>query len=89
MDLVVKDMGLFDGLARRLDAPLEISPLVHDIFRDGAARYGARAWSPMIVKRLEDVCGAELRAPGFPYEIVDDEPEEPGAEVVVAARAGA
>ncbi len=89
MDLVVKDMSLFDGLARRLEAPLEISPLVLDIFRDGAARYGARAWSSMIVKRLEDACGAELRAPGFPGEIVDDEPEAPGAEVVVAGRAGA
>ena len=30
-------------------------------------------------------CGTELRAPGFPEEIVDDEEEEPGHEVVVQA----
>jgi 3-hydroxyisobutyrate dehydrogenase len=83
MDLVVKDMSLFDGLARRLDVPLEISPLVLDIFKDAQARYGPRAWSPMVVKRLEEACGCELRAPGFPEEIIDDEPEVAGAEIVV------
>lgn len=83
MDLVVKDMGLFDGLAKRLEVPLEVSPMVLDIFKDGQARYGERAWSSMIVKRLEDACGTELRAPGFPEEIVDDESEEPGYEVIV------
>lgn len=83
MDLVLKDMGLFDGLAERLDVPLEISPLVLDIFRDGQERYGARAWSSMIVKRLEDACGVALRAPGFPPELTDKEPEAPGAEVTV------
>lgn len=83
MDLVVKDMGLFDGLAKRLEVPLEVSPMVLDIFKDGQARYGERAWSSMIVKRLEDACATELRAPGFPEEIVDDESEEPGYEVIV------
>lgn len=83
MDLVLKDMGLFDGLAERLGVPLEVSPLVLDIFRDGQERYGARAWSSMIVKRLEDACNLELRAPGFPPELTDDEPEAPGAEVIV------
>ncbi len=86
MDLVLKDMGLFDDLAQRMDVPLEVSPLVLDIFRDGQERYGSRAWSSMIVKRLEDDCGIELRAPGFPEEMVDNEAEEPGAEVAVAGR---
>lgn len=83
MGLVVKDMSLFDGLARRHGVPLEISPLVLGIFEDGQARYGPRAWSPGIVRRLEEACGTELLAPGFPAEIVDDEPEQPGQEVVV------
>ena len=83
MDLVVKDMSLFDGLAQRLNVPLEISPLVLDIFKDGEQRYGSRAWSPMIVKRLEEACGCELRAPGFPAALIDDELEVAGAEVVV------
>ena len=83
MDLVVKDMSLFDGLADRLEVPLELSPMVLDIFKDGQARYGERAWSPMVVKRLEEACATDLRASGFPEEIVDDESEEPGYEVIV------
>ena len=84
MDLVLKDMGLFDSLAQRLHAPLELAPLVLEIFKDGEARYGSRAWSPMIVRRLEEACGIALRAPGFPAQITDREPEAPGAEVMMA-----
>jgi 3-hydroxyisobutyrate dehydrogenase len=86
MDLVIKDMGLFDSLADRIGVPVEISPLVLDIFRDGQERYGPREWSPNIVKRMEEACGSELLAPGFPAEMVDTEAEERGAEVVVRGR---
>ena len=82
MDLVVKDMGLFDDLARRLEVPLELSPLLLEIFRDGQERYSPREWSPNIIRRLEEATGADIRAPGFPSDIVDDEPEEPGYEVI-------
>jgi len=81
MDLVVKDVGLFDDLARRLEVPLELSPLLLEIFRDGQERYGPREWSPNIIRRLEDATGADIRAPGFPAEMVDNEPEELGSEV--------
>src|SRR5579862_8373344 len=37
MDLVIKDVGLFDALARAHAVPLELSPLVLAIFQDGAA----------------------------------------------------
>ena len=84
MDLVIKDMSLFSAVAERNGVPLEIAPKVLDIFHDGQEKYGPRAWSSMIVKRLEDACDTDLRAPGFPAEMEDDEPEEPGAEVKVA-----
>ncbi len=87
MDLVIKDVGLFDSLAQKLGVPLEISPLVLDIFKDGQRRYGARAWSSSIVKRLEDSCCCDLRALDFPEELVDTEPEVPGAEVIATNRA--
>ncbi|MGX9354628.1 NAD(P)-dependent oxidoreductase [Roseobacteraceae bacterium S113] len=83
MDLVAKDIGLFQGLADRANVPLELSPLLIEIFRDGIARFGPRELSPNIIKRLEEATGLDVRAPGFPAEMVDDEPEEPGYEVAV------
>lgn len=82
MDLVKKDIGLFDDIAKAHDVPLEISPLMVAIFDDGIARYGARAQSDDIIRRLEDATGLDIRAPGFPSEMIDDEPEAPGYEVV-------
>ena len=82
MDLVSKDIGLFQAIAERANVPLEISPLLIKIFKDGEARYGSREWSPNIIRRLEDATGLSILAPGFPAEMKDDEPEEPGYEVV-------
>jgi 3-hydroxyisobutyrate dehydrogenase len=82
MDLVAKDVGLFQALADRNGVPLEVSPLLVDVFADGIGRYGDRELSPNIIRRLEEATGLDVLAPGFPPEMVDDEPEEPGAEVV-------
>jgi len=82
MDLVLKDIGLFQDIAERCNVPLDVSPLLIEIFKDGMARYGAREWSPNIIRRLEDATGLDIRAPGFPDQMVDDEPEEPGYEIV-------
>ena len=82
MDLVLKDIGLFQEIADRNGVPLELSPKLIDIFKDGQARYGERAQSDDIIRRLEEATGLDIRAPGFPAELVDDEPEEPGYEVV-------
>ena len=81
MDLVLKDTGLFDELAKKLNAPLEISPKIVDIFKDGQKKYGSRAWSSMIVKRMEDINQINFRAEGFPEELVDNEPENRGYEI--------
>jgi 3-hydroxyisobutyrate dehydrogenase len=81
MDLVLKDTGLFDNLAKRLNAPLEVSPLIVKIFKDGQKKYGSRAWSSMIVKRMEDLNNVDFRVDGFPDELIDNEQEEKGYEV--------
>ena len=81
MDLVLKDTGLFDELAKKLNAPLEISPKIVEIFKDGQKKYGSRAWSSMIVKRMEDLNKIDFRAKGFPEELTDIEPEEKGYEI--------
>ena len=82
MDLVLKDIGLFDEIAKKNKIPLEISPLINQIFEDGQLKYGPREWSPNIIKRLEDATGISVLAPGFPDEIVDDEEPEEGYEVI-------
>ena len=81
MDLVQKDMNLFNQLSKKLNTPLEISPFVLDIFKDAQKKYGSRAWSSMVVKRLEDKFGLDFRSDGFPDELVDNEKEEKGYEI--------
>jgi len=81
MDLVIKDVGLFDALGRSLGVPLELAPLVVNIFRDGARRYGPREFSPNIIRRLEEACGVRVLGEGFPAQMVDAEPKVPGYEV--------
>jgi 3-hydroxyisobutyrate dehydrogenase len=82
MDLVIKDVGMFNALACERQVPLGLSPLVLEIFRDGARRYGAREFSPNIIRRLEDACGLKVLGEGFPQQMVDSEPKVPGYEVV-------
>jgi 3-hydroxyisobutyrate dehydrogenase len=86
MDLVQKDIGLFQSLAEKYGVPLELSPLINQIFADGIDRYGPRELSPNIIKRLEDATGLDVTAPGFPPEMVDHEPERAGYEVVPPGR---
>ena len=81
MDLVEKDMTLFNNLSKKLNIPLEISPLVLDIFKDAQKKYGSRSWSSMVVKRLEDNCKINFREKGYPDELIDNEPEEKGYEI--------
>ena len=81
MDLAVKDISLFNNLSTKCNVPLEISPIILNIFNEGQKKYGSRAWSSMIVKRLEDACNTNLRAEGFPKELIDSEPETKGVEI--------
>ena len=86
MDLVSKDVGIFNQLAERKGLELEIAPLIVDIFKDGEKRYGSRELSPNIIKRLEERADVEVLGNGFPPEMVDDEPEEDGYEVIISGR---
>ena len=81
MDLVLKDTNLFNNLSEKLNSALEISPLIVNIFKDGQKKYGSRAWSSMIVKRMEDLNNINFRAEGFPNELIDDKPEKKGYEI--------
>ena len=81
MDLVLKDTSLFNDLANKLNTSLEISPKIVEIFKDAQKKFGSRAWSSMVVKRMEDLNNINFRSNGFPEELVDNEPEEKGYEI--------
>ena len=86
MDLVSKDVGIFNDLAVRKGLDLEIAPMIVDIFKDGEERYGPRELSANIIKRLEERASVDVLGVGFPPEMVDDEPEEKGYEVIIPNR---
>ena len=86
MDLVSKDVGIFNELAERKGLDLEVAPMIVDIFKDGEERYGPRELSPNIIKRLEERANVDVLGVGFPSEMVDDEPEEKGYEVIIPNR---
>ncbi|MGE0500606.1 MAG: NAD(P)-dependent oxidoreductase [Rhizobiaceae bacterium] len=87
MDLVQKDIGLFQKIASDAGVPLEISPLMIEMFRDGQRRYGNRANSDDIIRRLEEATGLSILAEGFPPAMVDAEPFGLGEEIVPRGRA--
>ena len=46
MDLVMKDISLFQAIADRHDVPLEMNPLMIQIFHDGMERFGPASGRP-------------------------------------------
>ena len=81
IDLVVKDLTLFQSVADRAGASLEVSKLLLEIFEDAKKRYGPNEWSPNVIRRLEDANGISVLSEGFPDSIVDNEPEKTGYEI--------
>jgi 3-hydroxyisobutyrate dehydrogenase len=71
IDLACKDLRLAGELGREAGVPLELAGLVEQTFVRAREQYGGSAWSPMVVKLLEDALGTDLRAPGFPARIED------------------
>ena len=68
-DLALKDLGFIDDMSREYNVPVELASLVRQTYIRGKAQYGGDAESPMIVKLLEDACGTDLRADGFPAHL--------------------
>ena len=81
MDLVCKDVGLFDKLTKKFKIPADISKLMNKKFKAGLAKYGNRSFSTCIVKLLEDYCNENLRANGFPSQLIDKKTSKKGYEI--------
>ena len=81
MDLVCKDVALFDKLAHKFNIPAEISKLMNKIFKEGLLEFGNKSFSTGIVKRLEKKCNDKLRAPNFPIKLIDNQKRKLGIEI--------
>ncbi len=81
MDLVCKDVGLFQKLVNAYGLKTDLSEKIVQIFEKGKTTYGPRAWSTQIVKLLEDQNCEILRSDGFPKELIDEEPKNIGREL--------
>ena len=83
MDLVCKDVGLFDKLTKKYQIPAEVSTLMLEIFQRGREELGDRALSTSIVKLLEDKCNDNLRASGFPSFLEDKNQKQEAEEIII------
>ncbi len=81
MDLVCKDVGLFNKLTKKYKIPAKISNLMVNIFRNGKKRLGKRSLSTSIVKLLEEDCFESLRSRGFPSFLVDINKKKKAIEI--------
>ncbi len=87
LELVAKDLGLFQAVADRAGVPLEVSPLLGDMVTAAMARHGGREHSPNIIRGLEEATGIVVHAPGFPAQLIDLETPVTGTEVPTRADA--
>ena len=83
MDLVCKDVGLFDKLTKKYQIPADLSSLMVSIFEKGRLKFGDRALSTSIVKILEEKCNDDLRANGFPSFLEDKNKKQEAEEIII------
>jgi len=69
LDLALKDLGLALDLGDDAGVPLALVQAASARFVEAHERYGGAAWSPTVVKLLEDDLGEPLRASGFPARL--------------------
>ena len=81
MDLVCKDLNLFNQLTKKFKIPTKISPLILKLFNEGIKKFGNRDWSTKIVKLLEEESNIDLKTEGFPLKLKDDKPRKKGIEI--------
>ena len=65
LELALKDLGFATELADAYDVPLPTTSLIKSLFEQARGEYGGQAWTPHVLKMLEEQAGVELRAAGF------------------------
>ncbi len=73
MDLACKDLGLVNNIAQKLGVPLELGSMTQQIFTRARGLFGGNAQSPEVARMIEKACNLELRAPGYPAELLAED----------------
>lgn len=69
MDLACKDLGFAMQFGREFGVPLDLAGMAAQTFIRAREAFGGDAWSPEVVKLLENAVGTDLRAAGFPARL--------------------
>ena len=72
MDLVNKDIGLFNKLANQHNLQIDLGKILQKKFKKGLKEFGSRSFSTSIVKLIEDQGRIKMRAKNFPKELIDN-----------------
>lgn len=73
MDLALKDLGFALAFGRAFEVPLDLAGQTLQTFVRARACYGGGAQSTQVVKLLEDALNTDLRAPGFPARLTEED----------------
>ncbi|MBI1386684.1 MAG: NAD-binding protein [Rhizobiales bacterium] len=69
--LACKDLGLMMELGRSHDVALKFTGLMDQMFIEAKSKYGGDAWTPHVIKMMEEAAGVEIRAEGFPDRMME------------------
>ena len=81
MDLVNKDIRIFNELAEKYQIPIDLGKLINKKFIKGMKILGKRSFSTSIIKLLEKECNIKLRAKNFPKQLKDFQLKQKGIEI--------
>ncbi len=82
MDLVNKDLNLFNKLANKYKIPVELGKIIKKKFYYGMKKFGKRSFSTGIVRFIENECKIKFRDKNFPKQLVDTQKKQKGIEII-------
>ncbi len=81
MDLVNKDIWLFNKLADEYNIPVDLGKILNKKFKNGINKLGSRSFSTSIIKLIEKDCNVKFRAKNFPKKLIDFQKKQKSIEI--------
>ena len=81
MNLVNKDLFLFNKLAKEKGINVELGKTINKIFKKGMKHFGKRSFSTKIVKLIENENKVKFRSKNFPKQLKDINSKQKGVEI--------